>query len=104
MLTQNIQLLLEVRTKLKLDVVDREGRGLLETKLGDLAQEKEEVHYMLVENVMEEYHFSWRMLTKPFLNLLKLNKQLHLALILHSLKDGWVITDFDGCLNGNHRD
>ena len=32
-LTQNIQLLIEVRTKLKLNVIDREGRGMIETKL-----------------------------------------------------------------------
>lgn len=63
-----------MRTKLKLDVVDRDGRGLLETKLGDLAGENEEVHYMLVENVMEEYDLSWKLLMKPFMNLLKLNK------------------------------
>lgn len=63
-----------MRTKLKLDVVDRDGRGLLETKLGDFAGEKEEVHYMLVENVMEEYEVSWKLLLKPFMNMLKLNK------------------------------
>ena len=32
--TQNIQLLIEVRTKIKLDLVDKDGRGLLETRLG----------------------------------------------------------------------
>ena len=103
-LTQNIQLLLEVHTKLKLDVVDRDGKGLLHTKLGDLAGENEEVHYMLVENVLEEYEVSWKLLLKPFMNLLKLNKQMHICMLLHSLKEGWVITDFDGCLNGNLRE
>lgn len=59
---------------MKLDVVDQDGRGLLETKLGDLAGDNEEVHYMLVENVMEEYEMSWKLLLKPFMNLLKMNK------------------------------
>ena len=89
---------------MKLDVVDLDGRGLLETKLGDFADDQEEVHYMLVENVMEEYEVSWKLLLKPFMNLLKMNKQLHICMLLHQLKDGWVITDFDGCLNGNPRD
>lgn len=100
-LTQNIQLLIEVRTKLKLDLVDKQGRGLLETRLGSDSDDSEEVHYILVENVMEEYQLGWRLLLKPFLNLFKLNKQLQACLLLHTLKDGWVITDFDGCLNGN---
>lgn len=93
-----------MRSKLKLDVVDRDGRGLLETQLGDLAGDQEEVHYMLVENVLEEYEVSWKLLFKPFLNMLKMNKQMHICMLLHSLKEGWVITDFDGCLNCNPRE
>ena len=100
-LTQNIQLLIEVRTKLKLDAVDLDGRGLIETKLNEEGENSEEVHYMLVENVMEEYKFGWRLFLKPLLNLLKLNKQFQACLLLHMLRDGWVITDFDGCLSGN---
>lgn len=104
-LTQNIQLLLEVKTRLKLDIVDQDGRALLEMQLGEKAEQQEEVHYVLVENVIDEYQMlSWKMLFKPFVNLLKLNKQIHLSMILHSLKKGWVITDFDGCLTGNPRD
>lgn len=103
-LTQNIQLLIEVRTKVKLDAVDRDGRGLIETKLEKEDEEREEVHYMMVENVMEEYDLGWKILLKPFMNMLKLSSQVRAALLMHTLKDGWVITDFDGCLNGNPRD
>lgn len=56
---------------------------------------------MLVENVMEEYYLDWRIIFKPFMNILKMNKQVQASLMMHALKDGWVITDFDGCLNGN---
>lgn len=91
-----------MKTRLKLDVIDRDGRGLIETKLnGEDKESREEVHYMLVENVMEEYDLGWRLLLKPFKNLLIKNNQLRASLLMHTLKDGWVITDFDGCLNGN---
>ena len=56
---------------------------------------------MLVENVIEEYNFDWRIFFKPFMNLLMLNNQFRSCFLMHTLKDGWVITDFDGCLNGN---
>ena len=54
---------------------------------------------MLVENVVEEYELGWKLLLKPFKNLATM--QMRANLLMEALKDGWVVVDFDGCLNGN---
>lgn len=68
--TQNIQLLIEVETKAKLNVVDHNGNKMIETKTGSSSDHLTEVHYMLIENVLEEYSVGWKLLLKPFKSLL----------------------------------
>ena len=81
----NMQILLKVETKLKLNLIDHNGDSMI------LDADSKETHFMLLESTTDRYELSWRVLKKVFNKFRKPSLEF----------EPWVLVDFDNCLKGN---
>ena len=81
----NLQLLVQIETNVKLNLVDNDGKSMVKD------EGSKEIHLVLFESVTDTYVLGWRII-----------KQAYHKFMNPGLKfDDWVIVDFDNCLNGN---
>ena len=84
-MTMNLQLLVEIETNVKLNLIDHEGKSMIQEPLD------KEVHLVLFETVTDRYDLG-----------LKVFKQLFNKFWRPTLQfEEWKIVDFDHCLGGN---
>ena len=88
MLPMNFEMLLRIETNLKLNPIDKDGKGLIPEK----EKEYEEVHFLKMESKVCEYEIR-------FGTILKLIKEMANKPDLKF--SDWTLTDFDLQLNGN---
>ena len=84
-MTMNLQLLVEIETNVKLNLIDHNGKPMISDP------DEKEVHLVLFETVTDRYDLG-----------LKVFKQLFNKFWRPTLQfEKWTIVDFDNCLNGN---
>ena len=93
-MSTNVQLMLKIETKVKLNIINEDGSALYSEDQKD----DKEIHYMYVESVTDTYEVGFGAL-KQALHQFFFKKEAADKMI--ERMNEWTVIDFDNCLEGN---